>query len=358
MEAENHDEAGASATQMSRRRFLRATGSVALLASSSGVLAACGSASSPGGGGKKVGLLLPSYTERRWRVGDQAFFESEAKKLGLTVHTQVANDDETVQANQADNLLSEGVDVLVIASVNVDTSKTIVQKAKAQGVAVVSYNFLIADAAIDAAVGRDDTRVGTDLATAAVKAVPKGNYVLVLGDQGTSVARRKAAGKMAVLKPRIAAGDIKVVSERFTKDWDPDLAQKQVENALTANRNDVVAVLASNDTMAYGAIQALRAQGLTGKVFITGEDAEVDALREIKQGTLSVSSFTPFNQMGIAAARVAAQLAAGKAVTAPGTIDNGAKKVPYVNIAAENVTKENLDAFVRANPWWVTPAQL
>jgi D-xylose transport system substrate-binding protein len=351
---------------VSRRRFLGTVGSTGVLLSSGGLLAACGSddeGSGGGGGGdsaegKKVAFMLPSYTQKRWKAGDQAYFEEEAKKHGMEVIIQVANDDETLQASQVDNVLTQGIDVLVLTPVNVDTAKAMVQKARAQQVPVVSYNYVVSDADIAAVVARDAVAVGRDLATAALEMSPKGNYVMVEGDQGTSVARDKSKGKMEVLQPKIDAGDIKIVSERFNKDWSPDLAQKQVENALTANDNDVVAVVPSNDGMAYGSIEALRGQKLNGKVYVSGEDAEVDALKAIKSGDMTASSFTPFDQMGTQAAKVAADLAAGKKVSAPKTINNGSKDVPWFLIEAFNVNKENLDQFVEEHPWWVKPEEL
>jgi D-xylose transport system substrate-binding protein len=353
---------------VSRRRFLGTVGSTGLLLSGGSLLAACGSdddsssASSGGDGGsakgKKVAFMLPSYTQKRWKAGDQAYFEEEAKKHGMDVIIQVANDDETLQASQVDNVLTQGIDVLVLTPVNVDTAKAMVQKARAQQVPVVSYNYVVSDADIAAVVARDAVAVGRDLANAAIEMSPKGNYVMVEGDQGTSVARDKSKGKMEVLQPKIDAGDIKIVSERFNKDWSPDLAQKQVENALTANDNDVVAVVPSNDGMAYGSIEALRGQKLNGKVYVSGEDAEVDALKAIKAGDMTASSFTPFDQMGTQAAKVAADLAAGKKVSAPKTINNGSKEVPWFLIEAFNVNKDNLDQFVSEHPWWVKPDEL
>src|SRR5262249_30050368 len=147
----------------------------------------------------------------------------------------------------------------------------------------------------------------------------------------------KAKGNMQVLQPSIKSHKIKIVSQRFNQSWSPDLAQKQVENALTANKNNVVAVLPSNDGMAYGAIQALKGQGLTGKVFVTGEDAEIPALKQIKAGELSVSSFTPFNDMGTEAARASAAVLAKKPVDAHKTLTIQGKKIPWVQIRAFNV---------------------
>jgi D-xylose transport system substrate-binding protein len=355
------------ADSMSRRRFVGTLGSAAFVLSGASLLAACGSgeegssasgASSDGVKGKKVAILLPSASQKRWQAADGPAFQKEAERLGMTVIVQNANDDPAQQASQVDNVLTQGIALLVLASVNIDTAEAMVQKAKAQDVPVIAYNYAINNVPLAAIVARDGVQVGRDLATAAIEKAPKGNYILTFGDQGTSIAREKAQGMMEVLKPKIDAGDIKIVAERYNKDWSPELAKQQVENALTANDNDIVAVLASNDGMAYGAIESLRAQGLAGKVFVSGEDAEVDALKAIKKGDLTASSFTPFDKLGSTAAQMAATILSGKKVETTATLNNKLQDVPWVQVAAFNVTQENLDQFVKDNPWWVKPGDL
>jgi D-xylose transport system substrate-binding protein len=357
---------------MSRRRFVTRIGSAAVVLGGASFLAACGGddsggATSSGGSssggdsgakGKKVAFLLPSASQKRWQGADGPSFEAEAKKLGMEVIIQNANDDPAQQASQFDNVLTQGVALIVLASVNIDTSESMVQKAQAQDVPVIAYNYAVNNVPLAAIVARDGVQVGRDLANAALETSPKGNYILTFGDQGTSIAREKAQGMMEVLKPKIDAGDIKIVSERYNKDWSPELAKQQVENALTANKNDVVAVIASNDGMAYGAIESLRAQGLAGKVFVSGEDAEVDALKAIKKGYLTASSWTPFDKLGRTAAQMAGTLLSGKKIKTSTTLNNKAMDVPWVQVEAFNVTKDNLDQFVKDNPWWVKPSDL
>ena len=337
-----------------RRGFLAAGAGVAATA----LLAACGGTSSSGQARKKVAFILPSYTQARWQNADQKYFQLEAAKHNLDVVIQVSNDDEVLQANQVDNVLSQNIDVLVLTAVNVDTAKAMVRKAKTAKVPTIAYNYIISDVPLAAVVSRDAKAVGRDLTKAVVTAAPKGNYVLVFGDQGTSVAQLKGAGCLEVIQPLVNSGDIKIVSQQWNRSWAPDLAQKQVENALTANRNNIQAVLPMNDGMAYGAIQALKGQGLGGKVPVTGEDAEVQALKLINEGSMLASSFTPFNEMGIAAAKAAAQVANGQKVTTDKTVNNGSADIPWVQINAFNVTKDNLLKFLNDYPWWATKAQV
>jgi D-xylose transport system substrate-binding protein len=353
--------------QSSRRGFL-AGGAAAAMAAA---LAACGSsssASSGGGGattssssaagggggsvaGKKVGFSVPDYDQLRWKNGDQRFFEQEATRLGMVPIVAVADDSVDTQASQVRNMLTQGIDALVLTPVDQVASAGAVSPAIAQKIPVISYNFLVQGVDVAAFVGRDDESVGVDLAQAAVKAKPKGNYILCFGDQATSVARDKAKGNLAVLEPYVKRGDIKIVAQQFIKGWSPSLARQVVTQALTAHNNDIAAVVCSNDGCAYGAIQALQGAGLAGKTYVTGEDAEWSALAQVNKGTLGVTSFTPFSELGIKAAQAAATVLSGKKVNT-GVFKSNPNKIPWIKVAALNVDKSNLHQFAVEYPWW------
>lgn len=333
-------------TTMTRKGFLRATalGMLALAAGTRAGLAADGPV--------KVGFIIPDYEEMRWKTADQRFFEEEARKVGIEPLVQSSNNSESQQASQVENMLTLGVKVLVLTPVNARAAAILVHKAQVANVPVINYNFLIPKADSALFVGRDAVEIGERLAQAAVAAKPKGNYILCFGDEGMSVAVDTAKGNMNVLQPLIASGAVKVVSKQFNKAWSTDSARAQVENALTQAGNDVAAVLCSNDGMAYGAIQALQAQGLAGKVFVTGVDCEPKAQQLIRQGLLSVSNFSAFDLMGREAADAALAISKGEAPKAEGTINNGAKDIPWVKAPNFNVTKENLDQNIADHPWW------
>ena len=342
----------------SRRDVMRAGGAVAVGGTLAWILAACGIDTNPAGGAggdKKqpvIGFLYDDFGNPRYQKGDVPGFEAAAKKLGFTPLSQGVSNDESAQLSQLTQMLTRGVDCIVLAATNNDTAPTLVAQAAASGVPVISYNTLILDAKIEAYVGRDSTDVGVALAEAAVEAAPEGNYVLVLGDPSYDVARDKAAGKMKVLQPLIDSGKITIVSEQWNTGWSPDSAQKQVEQALTKANNDVVAVLASNDGMAVGALAALKAQGLEKKVFVTGEDAEPAFTDQFASGVNGVSNWTVYDKMGAYAAEAAYAVVTGGALTGNGTIDNGAGNIPWYKPATMNVSPENLEQFVADYPWW------
>lgn len=300
----------------------------------------------------KVGLIMPNYDQLRWRNADQAFFEKQAAELGIEVLAQSSNADETLQASQVENMLTQGIQVLVLTPVNAAAAQGMVRRATRAGVPVINYNFLIDKADCVCFLGRDAVEMGEKIAEAAVAAHPRGNYVIAAGDEGTSVARETRQGFLNVLRPRLDRGEIRLVSDQFNKGWSSETARAQVENALTTADNDVSVVLCGNDGTAYGAIQALQAQGLGGKVFVTGIDAKPQAQELIRQGLMALSNFTAFDRMGAEAARAALAVAEGRPIEANATVDNGAKTIPWIKILNFNVTRENLDQSARDYPWW------
>ncbi len=286
-----------SGPNLSRQAFLRA-GTAGLLAFIAGTEFGVAQAASKA----KVGFILPDFDQLRWRTADFAGFESEAKKLGLRYFYEASQASETVQASQVENMLTRGIDVLILTPVNGAAAAALVRKANRVQVPVVDYNFLARNADVACFIGRDAVQMAESIAQAAVKDAPSGNYILVLGEEGTSVAQEERKGYLNVIKPYVDSGKIKIVSEQFNKGWSTESARAQVENALTKVKNNVAAVVCANDGTGYGAIQALQAQGLAGKVFVNGVDAEPRAQQLIKQGLMTLSNFTDFYQSGIEAA--------------------------------------------------------
>ena len=338
---------------MTRKDFLLAGafGTAAFLAGTHAVLAA---EQKP----VRVGFILPNYDQIRWKSGDQPGFESEAQTLGLKTFVVASQQSETVQASQVENMLTQGVDVIVLRPVNAAASMSLVRKCNQAGVPLVAYDSLPQKADVACFIGRDAVEMGKSIAEVAVKAQPKGNYILALGDEGVNVAQEEKRGYYAVLKPFLDSGAIKIVSEQFNKNWSTDSARAQVENALTKNNNDVVAVVCGNDGTAYGAIQALAAQGLAGKVWVNGVDAEPRAMELIRDGQMAISNFTDYWQGGVESAKAAVTLAKGGKIDTGAVASNGLKDVPWIKVDFTNFSKANLAEMAARYPWWVDRAKL
>lgn len=300
-----------------------------------------------------IGVAMKTQLQRRWEF-DLKSMQEEADKSGVTLIVQWANDDPALQAQQVEQLITQGIDALIITPVDGAAAAASAEAAKAAGIPVVSYDIGITGTdAVDAVVLRDNPKVGTLQAQAALAFCPKGNYAQIWGDPANDVAQAISVGQNEVLK---GAPDVTVVYSDFTKNWDPETALSIAENQLTKNNNDVCAFLTANDGMATGVIQALQAQGINGKVFVSGLDADPANLKAILAGDQTMSVWTKIDDQGRLAVDTAMALANGQAPPSTGTVNNGTKDVPAVLADVVEVNKDNVCEFVTsiAPAGWVT----
>lgn len=298
----------------------------------------------------KVGLSLPTQREERW-VRDRKVMEEEAKKQGIDLRVQVTDNDAAKQVAQCENLLSQGIQVLILAPHDASSASVIVDRAVKAGVKVISYDRLVTDSPHDYHyLSFDNVKVGELQGEFITRQVPKGAYVVLAGSPTDNNAKLFREGAMKFVRPLADRGDIRIVMDQFVKDWQPAEAQKLVEQALTANGNRIDAVLAPNDGTAGGAIQALAAQGLAGKVPITGQDAELAAAIRIVRGTQSMTIFKDTRALGKRAIEMAVALAKGQPIETQGrVVHNNKKDVPSVLLTPEVVTRDNLEQVLIAS---------
>lgn len=292
--------------------------------------------------GEKIGLLMSDLRLERWQK-DRDLFTQAAEALGAKVYTQSANGDVVTQISQIENMIARGVDTLVIVPENGEVLGSVLSEAKAEGIKVLAYDRLIKFADIDLYVSFDNVRVGEMQAQAVLAQQPTGNYFLIGGSPTDNNAKMFREGQMNVLQPEIDAGRIEIVGDQWAMNWSPEEALNIMENGLTANGNRVDAVVASNDGTAGGAIQALAAQGMAGKVAISGQDADLAAARRIVKGTQTMTVYKPIAKLAKASAELAVQLARGGKIEANGQVDNGTKQVDAVLLTPISVTKANID---------------
>jgi D-xylose transport system substrate-binding protein len=288
-----------------------------------------------------IGFLMDTLKEERWQR-DKELVEKRAAEVGAKLSVQVANGDDNLQIKQAENLLSQKVDVLIVAPHNQEIAATIVEMAHREGVPVISYDRLIRNADVDLYVSHQVIKIGEMQADYILKHAPKGNYVIVQGSPTDNNARLLHQGHMNILKPAVDRGDIKIIVNQAAKEWSANEALNIVENALTQVNNDVVAVVASNDGTARGAIQALDGQKLAGKVLVSGQDADLASLQLIVQGKQTMTVYKPIQPLAYGAVDAALKLARGENVQTNDTVDNGRKKVASMLFEPQAVDKDNL----------------
>jgi D-xylose transport system substrate-binding protein len=294
----------------------------------------------------KIGFSIDDLRVERW-TRDRDYFTAAAEQMGAKVFVQSADASEQRQIAQIENLISRGVDVLVIVPYNATVLNNAISEAKKAKIKVVSYDRLILGADVDAYISFDNAAVGEMQARSLVDLKPKGNYYLLGGAPTDNNAKILREGQLKVLQPLVDKGDIKIVGRQWVKDWSNAEALSIIENALTANANKIDAIVASNDGTAGGAIQALASQKLAGKVLVSGQDADLAAVRRVIAGTQAMTVYKPLKQIATSAAKLSIQLVRNEKPAYTTQLDNGFKKVDTMLLKPVLLNKANVDLVVK-----------
>ncbi len=247
-----------------------------------------------------VGVSWSNFQEERWKT-DEAAIKKALEAAGAKYISADAQSSAAKQLTDVESLITQGANALIILAQDSAAIGPAVQTAVNNGIPVVGYDRLIENP--DAFyITFDNKEVGRIQAREVQKAQPEGNYAFIKGSSADPNADFLFSGQMEVLKDAIDSGKIKNVGEAYTDGWLPANAQQNMEQILTANNNDVDAVVASNDGTAGGAIAALEAQGLAGSVPVSGQDADQAAHNRIALGTQTVSVWKDSRELGKRAA--------------------------------------------------------
>ncbi len=322
------------------------------------LLSACGAGG--GGGGKtKIGLSFSDFATERWKNED-TLMRKLLEEKGYEVISQEANHDVKLQNDQIDNMVAQGVKGLIVVAEDGDAVVTSVDKAAAAGVKVIAYDRLIKTSKIAAYLSFDNVEVGRQQALGVMTAIDADNWdvaangparvVQLAGSPTDNNATLFTKGQTEVLQPYVDSGKIEIVAQQGVDNWDAANALKIMENILTAQNNDIDAVVASNDGTALGALQAMKAQGLAGKVPISGQDATADGSNSIVKGELTVSILKDIRNLSPLAVDLMDKLLKGETVEgmknfslAELTVDDTKTgEVPCVFLQVQQVNKDNV----------------
>ena len=293
----------------------------------------------------KIGFSIEDMKGERWQT-DLNSFEARAKELGAEVISRDAGGDDDLQFKQVQDMIKGGIKVLVLLPHDNAKASRMVDAAKAANVKVISYDRLVLNSDVDLYVSFDRLEIGRMQAQYLVEHAPKGNYVLVAGSPSDEGAKALHGAQMGVLQPYIDRGDIKVLADAYTKDWLPSEAYLFTLKAIDTSNGKIAAVLASNDGLAGGAIQALREHDLAGKVPVSGQDADLAAVICIAQGTQTMTVYKPVTNEAVRAAEEAVRMANGEKPHADGTTSNGKTDVPTIMLKPVVVTRDNIKTTV------------
>jgi D-xylose transport system substrate-binding protein len=316
----------------------------------------------PSGDKVKIGFLLKTMQEERYQRDKKAFIE-KAESLGAEVIFDSANNNEQTQLDKFNNMLSQGVKVIVLQPVNTGTAGNMVKMANDEKVRVVGYDSMLVNGPLDLMVMQDSWAVGKLQGEAMLawltekKGKLEGKVALIKGQPGDSNANAMSSGALEIVK---ANTGLKLVAEESHEGWAPDKAMATAQNVLTKEGNKVDAFICNNSGMARGVIAALKDQGLddANKVFVAGSDADLNNIQYVAQGKQAVEIWKKIDPLAQKAAEVAVTLAKNpdkavkELVEVDREIDNGAVQVPTIVTPVVLITKDNIDETIIAEGFY------
>jgi D-xylose transport system substrate-binding protein len=333
-------------------------------------LAACGanSASSGDAGGQtstaggaagaagKVGVILPeTASSARWEGFDKPMLEKALRAQGFEVDVQNAQGDVQKFVTLADGMISQGVDVLIIASINSEVGSAVATKAKNAGIPTIDYDRLNLGGSSDYYVSFDNVKVGELQGQGLADALKDKQGAEVIEIEGAPTDNNATLfheGQRNLLQPLYDSGALKLVQSQPIDNWDNQKGGVMFEQILTGNGGKVDGVVAANDGLAGAVITVLKKNGLNGTVPVTGQDATADGLKAILRGDQYMTVFKPIQQEADAVAALAAALAEGDTAAADEIASDvskdpeGNRDVRSVLLEPELITKSEVKKVV------------
>ena len=308
--------------------------------------------------GEKIGVAMPTQDLQRWNQ-DGSNMKAELEAKGYEVDLQYAGNDSATQASQIENMIANGDQLLVVASIDGDSLGTVLAQAKEANIPVISYDRLIMNTdAISYYATFDNYLVGKTQGEFLVDALDLENadgpfnLEIVTGDPGDNNVNFFYGGAMDVLQPYIDSGKLVVPSGQIAKEevatanWATDAAQSRFENILSSNYADgtnLDAVLASNDSTALGVENALAANYTGEYPIITGQDCDIANVANIVAGKQAMSVFKDTRALASQVVEMVDAIISGEEVPVNDTetYDNGTGIIPSYLCEPVAVTIDN-----------------
>ena len=335
----------------------RAVVAATALLLAAGSLTACSSGSGSGSSTSKstaykIGFLLPDDVTARYAAADQPDFVKAIAKddPSAIVLYEDANGSASNQQQQAQAMLAQGVNVLVLDAFDGEAAQSIVTAADAKKVPVIDYDRLVDGGKSNYYVSFDNEKVGVLQGTAFVAQLKKegvaaGSGILMIdGSPTDNNATLFAKGAHTIIDP----SGYKILAEYQTPGWDPAQAQTWAASEIAKYGSQIKGIYAANDGTAGGVIAAAHAAkfSLTGKA-LTGQDATVAGMQSILDGDQFMSVYKAIKPEAQLAAKLAIELAEGQHPKAPTTVAgaNG-PAVPSFLLVPVSVTRSNIESTV------------
>lgn len=291
-----------------------------------------------------IGFSIGVVKEERW-AKDRDFFVKRVQSLGGVVSVVSSDNNPEQQIYQIENLISQGVKVIVIVPSDSEKISPAIEKAKMAGVKIIAYDRLIKNSDLDLYISFDNEKVGRLQAESVLLVARQGKIAYLGGSTTDNNSVLLKNGAMTVLNEKIKNGDIELVIDEFIPDWKADEAYRVIKKYLDSGKT-LDGVVVANDGMASGVIRALAEKGLAGKIPVSGQDAELSATQRIISGTQTSTVYKPIELLANKAADLAILIVDGKEIITTASIDNGKKIVPAYFLEPILVDRNNMVATV------------
>jgi D-xylose transport system substrate-binding protein len=308
---------------MVKTRRTRIASSLAVGALVLAATAACGSSNdnkSSGGNGSsskgKVGVILPdATTSPRWEGNDRPSLKKAFDDAGIGSDIQNAGGDTAKFGTICDTMINEGVKVLMIVNLDSDSGAACLKKATSAGITSIDYDRLTLGGGASYYVSFDNVEVGALMGEGLQQCLTdegktKANIIYINGAATDNNAALFKSGYVQALKPKIDSGDYKLVGD-VSGEWDAGKAATAFDGLYTKNHGKIDGIVSANDTMAGGIVARLKANGLAGKVPITGQDASIEGLQRVLDGTQCMTVYKNTNLEADLASKLAIDVIKG-----------------------------------------------
>ncbi|HET9516953.1 MAG TPA: substrate-binding domain-containing protein, partial [Actinoplanes sp.] len=314
-------------------------------------LAACNADSDPSSNARpKIGVILPdSATSNRWEQADRKYLQAAFEAADVDYDIQNAQGDKDAFLTLAERMITDKVSVLMIVNLDSISGKAVLDKAATAGIATIDYDRLTLGGGARYYVSFDNILVGTLLGEGLISCltdldVPAPLIAQLDGAPTDNNATLLKQGYGAVLNPRFDSGAYVKGPDHAVPDWDNAQAGVIFAQDLAAAKNKINGVVAANDGLANAVISVLKRHGLNGRVPVTGQDATLEALRNILAGDQCMTVYKAVRQLADAAADLAVGLAKGTAAPTTQSIRDtvSGRDVPAVLLTPKAIFKEDV----------------
>jgi len=295
---------------------------------------------------KTIGVLFDDSLSVRWSV-EKYYIKKVIRENGGNCEFRYCDGNADLQVKQAYELIDKfKVNTLIIVANDETKMASVVNYAHKKNVTTIAYDRLINQCKLDYYVSFDNVEVGQMMAEEALRIVPNGKYILLEGPEKDNNSLLLKEGFHKALDNAVKENQISIVLEKHMKEWINVESFSTILDFISEDENNADVIICSNDNLALGAIEAIDLMRPGTKVFVTGQDAEIDALKRIKEGSQSITIYKPIKSLARIAGELAMDISMGVDLIPKRdlkSINNGSCEVHSLLLHSILVTQDNVD---------------